>query len=77
MQTSQTYQLYVATAFVVATAVGWAALVPTVMSGTTFGWTAAVVFALCAVTLMSLSWGRSTRSMAHIINDAENPERRL
>jgi hypothetical protein len=77
MQTSQTHQLYMATAFVVATAVGWAALVPTVMSGTTFGWMVAVVFALCAVTLMSLNWGRSTRSMAHIINDAENPERRL
>jgi uncharacterized membrane protein YgaE (UPF0421/DUF939 family) len=77
MQTSQTHHLYAATAFVVATAIGWAALVPTVMSGTTFGWMAGVVFALCAVTLMSLNWGRSTRSMAHIINDAENPERRL
>ena len=49
----------------------WAAVVPTWISRTTFGGMVAIAFALAVVTLMSLRAGRSTRSVAHVIHDAE------
>jgi hypothetical protein len=48
-----------------------AAVVPGWMSGTTFGGVVFVAGALAAVALMSLRAGRSTRSVAHVIHDAE------
>lgn len=49
----------------------WAAVVPGLMSRGTFGGVVGLALALGAVALMSLRGGRSTRSVAHVIHDAE------
>lgn len=41
------------------------------MSGTTFGWVGAVLIGIVAVTLMAMRAGRPTRSVAHVLHDAE------
>jgi hypothetical protein len=45
------------------------------MSGATLGSIVAVGFALGAVSLMTLRAGRSTRSVAHVIYEAETEPR--
>lgn len=52
----------------------WAGLVPVPgwMSGPTFGWMSAVVIALVAVSLLALRAGQPTRSVAHVLYDAEH-----
>jgi hypothetical protein len=42
------------------------------MSAQTFGWVGAVLIGIVAVTLMSMRAGRPTRSVAHVLHDAEN-----
>ena len=61
--------LFVATAAVLV--VVWSVMVPEFMSRTTFGAISAITFALSAVTLISLEAGRSTRSVVHVLHDAE------
>ena len=60
---------FVATAAVLV--VVWSVMVPGSMSRTTFGALSAITFALGAVTLISLQAGRSTRSVVHVLHDAD------
>lgn len=70
MLTRRTYWLYlwisVAVVFV-----AWAGFVPGWMSGPTLGWVTAVVVALFAVSLLAMRAGQPTRSVAHVLYDAE------
>lgn len=49
----------------------WAGLGSQWMSRPMFGWVTAVLIGIVAVTLMSLKAGRPTRSVAHVLHDAE------
>ena len=55
----------------VAAFVLWIAVGSGSMSTQTFGWVGAVLIGIVAVTLMSLRAGRPTRSVAHVLHDAE------
>jgi hypothetical protein len=63
------------TIYLAAALVGWAVLVPGWMSGATLGSIVAVGFALGVVSLMTLRAGRSTRSVAHVLYEAETEPR--
>jgi hypothetical protein len=41
------------------------------LSGPTFGWVGVVLIGIVAVTLMAMRAGRPTRSVAHVLHDAE------
>lgn len=56
---------------IVAAFVLWIAVGSGLMSAQTFGWVGAVLIGIVAVTLMSLRAGRPTRSVAHVLHDAE------
>ncbi len=60
----------------VAAFVLWIAVGSGSMSSQTFGWVGAVLIGIVAVTLMSLRAGRPTRSVAHVLHDAEEQKRR-
>jgi hypothetical protein len=53
----------------------WAAFRSGWMSGSTLGWMGAVVIGIVAVTLMAMRAGRPTRSVAHVLHDAEDQGR--
>jgi hypothetical protein len=57
---------------IVAAFVLWIAVGSGLMSAQTFGWVGAVLIGIVAVTLMSMRAGRPTRSVAHVLHDAEN-----
>jgi hypothetical protein len=59
-----------AVAFVV-----WGGFGPAWMSGPTFGWMSAGVLALFAVSLLAMRAGRPTRSVAHVLYEAEQQQR--
>ncbi len=63
------------TIYLAAALVGWAVLVPGWMSGATFGAIVAVGFGLGGVSLMTLTAGRSTQSVAHLLYDTETEPR--
>ncbi len=50
----------------------WAGVRSGWISGSTFGWLIAVMIGIVAVTLMAMRAGRPTRSVAHVLHDAEN-----
>lgn len=50
----------------------WAGFGSPWISGPTFGWMSAVVIGLFAVTLMAMRAGRPTRSVAHVLHEAEH-----
>jgi uncharacterized membrane protein YczE len=52
----------------------WVGLSSEWMSGPTVGWMSAVVVGIVAVTLMAMRAGRPTRSVAHVLHDAEEPK---
>lgn len=71
MLTRRTYWWYLGILAALAF-VAWAGLVPGRMSGSTFVWISAVVIALLAVSLMAMRAGGPTRSVAHVLHDAEH-----
>lgn len=67
----RTYGVSLGIAMLVAVVL-WAGVRSGWMSGPTFGWVTAVLIGIVAVTLMAMRAGRPTRSVAHVLHDAES-----
>jgi len=70
MLTRRTYGLYLGIPVAVLV-LARAGFVPAWMSGQTLGWETAVVIGLFAVALLAMRSGQPTRSVAHVLYDAE------
>jgi hypothetical protein len=54
--------------------VGWAGLGPRWLSGQTFGWLSALGIVLVGIVLLTIRAGQPTRTVAHVLYDAEHPD---
>ena len=55
----------------------WMTLVPQTMTPSTFAWVTAVGLIATAAALRTASSAQPTRSIAHVLYDAENSDRKL
>jgi hypothetical protein len=55
---------------------GSAGIGPEGMSSPTIGWIGAVAIALIALSMLTMRGGRQTRSVAHVVYEAEHPKGR-